>query len=127
MPYPSMICGQANRVTQAGCLQPSTTPLNSPRRTLMVQVETDFDQSLMARGIHGVPKVSPGPAMLDPSTPCERATPETALRLFLGWPARRPGNMRPSSTPLDTPRRTGLEGRELRKAGIPRHPQSGFP
>jgi hypothetical protein len=33
----------------------------------------------MARGDHGLPKVSLGPAMPNPSTPCERATPETTL------------------------------------------------
>jgi hypothetical protein len=33
----------------------------------------------MARGGHGIPKVSPGPAMPDPSTPCGRATAEMAL------------------------------------------------
>jgi hypothetical protein len=42
------------------------------------------------KGLH---KVSLGPAMPDPSTPCGRTTLETAL-----W--------RPSFTPLDTPRRT---------------------
>jgi hypothetical protein len=62
----------------------------------------------MAMGIHGLPKVSPGPAMPDPSTPCGRATPETALHQFLVWPDRKAGGLRPSSTPLDTPRRTGL-------------------
>jgi hypothetical protein len=34
----------------------------------------------MARGGHGLPKVSLGPAMPHPSTPCERATPETPRR-----------------------------------------------
>jgi hypothetical protein len=58
----------------------------------------------MARGVHGPPKVSPRPA---PSMPCGRATPEKALGLFLGWPARRAGDLRPSSTLLDTPRCTG--------------------
>jgi uncharacterized Zn-finger protein len=52
----------------------------------------------MARVIHGPAKVSPGPAMLDPSMPCGRPTPETSLQLFL----------RPSSTPSDAPRCTGL-------------------
>jgi hypothetical protein len=42
----------------------------------------------MARGIHGLPKVSPGPAMPDPSMPCKWATPKTALRPYAGrWPA----------------------------------------
>jgi hypothetical protein len=52
----------------------------------------------------------PGPTMPDPSTPCRRATPETALLSLLGWSARRAGVLRPSSTTLDTPRRTGLGG-----------------
>jgi hypothetical protein len=41
----------------------------------------------MARGIQGLPKVSPRPAMLDLSMPCGRATPEIALWPFLGRPA----------------------------------------
>jgi hypothetical protein len=32
----------------------------------------------IARGGHGFPKASLGPDMPDPSTPCGRATPETA-------------------------------------------------
>jgi hypothetical protein len=62
----------------------------------------------MARGGHGLPKVSPGPAMPYPSTPWGRATPEMNLRLFLGWLTRRASGLRPSSTPLDTPRRTPM-------------------
>jgi hypothetical protein len=46
--------------------------------------------------------------MPNPSTPCRRVTPETALWLFLGWPAHRAGGLRPSSTTLDTLRHTGL-------------------
>jgi hypothetical protein len=41
-------------------------------------------QARTARDINGLPKVSLGPAMPDPSTPCGRATPEMALRSFLG-------------------------------------------
>jgi hypothetical protein len=48
----------------------------------------------MAGGSHGLPKFSPIHAIHDPSTPCGRATPETAL-----WP---------SSTLLDTPRRAPI-------------------
>jgi hypothetical protein len=44
----------------------------------------------MARGIHGLPKVLPGPAMPNLSTPCGQVTPKTVLH--------------PSSTSLDTPR-----------------------
>jgi hypothetical protein len=59
----------------------------------------------MARGGHGLPKVSPGPAMLDPSAPCERATPQTALWPLQRWPSCKAGSLQPSSTLLDTPRR----------------------
>jgi hypothetical protein len=44
----------------------------------------DFTHERMARGGHGLPKVSPGPAMPNPSKPCGRATPETALRKICG-------------------------------------------
>jgi hypothetical protein len=46
--------------------------------------------------------------MPNPYMPCGRTTPQTALRLFGGWPAHRAGGLRPSSSPLDTPSRTGL-------------------
>jgi hypothetical protein len=62
----------------------------------------------MARNGYGLPNVSLGPAMPDPSTPFGRATLETTLRPFQGWPARRAGGLGPSSTPLDTPRPTPL-------------------
>jgi hypothetical protein len=38
----------------------------------------------MARDGHGLPKVLLGPAMPDPSTPCGRATPVTALTTISG-------------------------------------------
>jgi hypothetical protein len=41
----------------------------------------------MARGGHGLPKVSLGSAMPDPSTPCGWAIPETAVLYPLGHPA----------------------------------------
>jgi hypothetical protein len=56
----------------------------------------------MARGVRGLPKVSPGPAMPYPSMPCRRATPETALRPFQRWPAHGACSLQTSSTPLDT-------------------------
>jgi hypothetical protein len=49
----------------------------------------------MARGGHGLPKVSPESAMPYPSTPCRQATCKV-------------GGLRPSSTPLDTPRCTAM-------------------
>jgi hypothetical protein len=65
----------------------------------------------LARGGHGLPKVSLGPVMPYPSTPCRQTTPETALRLFQGWPTSRVCGLQPSSTHMDTPRRMPmLEG-----------------
>jgi hypothetical protein len=60
-----------------------------------------FVQGRLARGGHELSKVSPGPAMPDPSMPYEQATPETALWPFQGWPARRAGGLRPSSRALE--------------------------
>jgi hypothetical protein len=57
---------------------------------------------------YGLLKVLPGPAMPYPCTPCGRATPETALREFQGRHTCRAGYLKPSSTPLDTPRRTSM-------------------
>jgi hypothetical protein len=76
---------------------------------------TELLQARMARSIHGLPKVSPGPTMPNPSTPCGRATPKTASWPFLGLPARRVGGLRPSSTLLDTPRRTGLNSSDCER------------
>jgi hypothetical protein len=50
-------------------------------------------QARTGKGIHGLRKVSCGPAMTDPYMPCGRATPQTAVR------ARRAGGLRPSSSP----------------------------
>jgi hypothetical protein len=62
-----------------------------------------FDHKRMARGGHGLPKVSLGPAMPYPNTPCGLATSETALRLFQGWPVYRAGGLQPSYYPLGHP------------------------
>lgn len=77
----------------------------------------------MDKGIHGLPKVSTGSTMPDPSLPCGQATHDTALRPFLRWPAHRAGGLQPSSAPLDTLRRTGLagragRGRQVWRAGV---------
>jgi hypothetical protein len=58
----------------------------------MIPESYHYQHGRMARGGHGLPKVSPG----------------SALRPFLGWPARRAGCQRPSSTLLETPRRTPM-------------------
>jgi hypothetical protein len=56
------------------------------------KLSKNYLQARTGRGIHGLPKVSCGPAVPDPYTPCGRATPQTALRLFGvarpqgGWP-----------------------------------------
>ena len=70
----------------------------------MISVSLSLSHRRMARGGHVLPKVSPGPALPDPSTPCGRATPKTALQLFLRWPARRAGGLPPSSILLNTQR-----------------------
>jgi hypothetical protein len=64
----------------------------------------------IAWGGHGLPKVSPGPAIPDPFAPCGRATPKTALRLFRGCPTYRVGVLQPSFTLLDIPRHTPMVG-----------------
>jgi hypothetical protein len=70
---------------------------NSPRDH---QAQTQCHRR-MARGGHGLPKVSSRPALTYPSTPCGGPTPKTVLRLFLGWPAHRLGSLRRSSTLLN--------------------------
>jgi hypothetical protein len=60
----------------------------------------------MARGGHGLPKVSPGLAMLYTFWV---ATPETAV---LEMAVRKVDGLRLSSTPLDNPRRMPLLGNE---------------
>jgi hypothetical protein len=62
----------------------------------------------MARGGHGLPKVSPGPTLPNPSTPCGGATAETALQQFQGWPAPRAVSLQPSSSHFDTPSKTPM-------------------
>jgi hypothetical protein len=76
---------------------------------------TDFDcldtcpsHGRMARGGHGLPKVSLGPAMPNLSMPCGQATTEKALQPLQGWPAYKVSWLRPFSTPLDIPRRTPM-------------------
>jgi hypothetical protein len=51
--------------------------------------DNTFDHGRMARGNHGLPKVSLGLAIPDPYMLCGQATPETALRPFLGRPIGR--------------------------------------
>jgi hypothetical protein len=87
---------------RAGGLRPSSTPLDTPCHTGVVEAASrrcrgrvgtdlavtshgyDFCNGRMARGGHGLLKVSPGPAMPDPSTPCGWATPEMNKRPFQG-------------------------------------------
>jgi hypothetical protein len=70
------------------------------------------------RGGHGLPKVSSGSVMSYPFTPCRRATPETALQPFQGWPNCKAGGLRPASTLLYTPSRTPM-GRPIRQRTSP--------
>jgi hypothetical protein len=63
---------------------------------------TSYIHRCMARGSHGLPKVSPRPFMSYPSIPCGRAIPETVLQLFKEWPTHREDDLQPSSSHLDT-------------------------
>jgi hypothetical protein len=78
------------------------------RRTEEGKKERGIEHGRMARGGHGLPKVSPRPAIPYPSTPCGWAIPETAVRPVQGWSAQRLGGLRPSSTLLNTPHRTPM-------------------
>jgi hypothetical protein len=61
------------------------------------------------RVANGLPKVSPGPAMLDPSTPCVQTTPKTALRPYtVSYSLTAAGGLWLSSTPLDSSRLTPI-------------------
>jgi hypothetical protein len=84
----------------------SSNPLDTPRRTPMSSMEifgpltqrgighrvggpsprptsVCLPQAHMARGIHELPKVSPGPAMPNPSTPCRQAACGRLLALWI--------------------------------------------
>jgi len=51
---------------------------------LRLQKLRNWEHHRMAKGGHGLPQVSPRPAMPYLSTPRRQATPETALWLFQG-------------------------------------------
>jgi hypothetical protein len=55
----------------------------------------------MARGSHELPKVSLGPALPYPSSPCGRS-PENGLMAVSGVATHRVGGLWQSATPLDT-------------------------
>jgi hypothetical protein len=57
----------------------------------------------MVRCGHGLPEVEPWPVVPDPSTPCRRATPDTALWLFQRWPTHRAGGLLTCFYPLGHP------------------------
>jgi hypothetical protein len=63
----------------------------------------------MARGGHGISKVSLGDVVPVSSTLCGQATPDTASHLFQARPVQMAGNLRASSIPADTPCRTPME------------------
>jgi hypothetical protein len=73
----------------------------------------EFNHRRMARGGHGLPKVLPGPAMINRSMPCGRASPETVLWPFQGWPAQRAGGLRLSFTLLGTPCRALMSSNRI--------------
>jgi hypothetical protein len=78
----------------------------SKKSTSDTQNEAIVFHRRMAWGDHGLPKVSPRPALPNPSMPSRWATTDTALRPFLGWPAHKAGGLQLSSSLLDTPRCT---------------------
>jgi hypothetical protein len=104
-PYPSTPCKWPPAGGWPAGGRPSATSLDTPRRTPLgddvAKTRTTGKRRRLvtdshrreARGGHGA-----GPPMADPSTSCGRATPETALQPFLGWPARRAGGLMLSST-----------------------------
>jgi hypothetical protein len=76
----------------------------------------------MARGGHGVSKISLGPAMLYPFMPCGRPPLKWTYGHFRSGCPCRAGGLRPSSTLLDTPYCTPLNKRENGDGGAPRWP-----
>jgi hypothetical protein len=60
----------------------------------------------MAKGGHGLPKLSPGPAMPDHFMPCGRATPNMAVSRVARPQAERPAAI---FTLLEIPRRMPME------------------
>jgi hypothetical protein len=78
------------------------------RRNQQRQTMNSIHHRHMARGGHELPKGSLGPFMPYPSKPCGRATLEMALQLFQEYPTHRASSLRPSSTPLGTPRHTPM-------------------
>jgi hypothetical protein len=60
-------------------------------------------------------KFHPGLPYLTFLRPAGGPTPETALRLFQGWPARRSIHLQPSRSPLVTPRRMPVGGSDQSK------------
>jgi hypothetical protein len=70
-PHPQSFSKQINRgVKEAHLLSPWTRHAVHLRELLLVMF------------LNGLPIVSPGPAMSDPSTPCRRATPETKNQIW---------------------------------------------
>jgi hypothetical protein len=60
----------------------------------------DLKKGRISRGIHEIPKVSPGTTIPSPSMPCGRATPKMALLSFQGRPTHRAGGLLPAYYPL---------------------------
>jgi hypothetical protein len=85
------------------CALPCAVCAGEKRRELSVLRYSCYHRR-MARGGHGLARVSPRPAMPYPSTPVGGIP----LWPFQGWPAFRVGGLRPSSTLLDTPRCTPI-------------------
>jgi hypothetical protein len=82
----------------------TTSPVHKPAQKKNIQFGVlNPHHGRMARGGHGLPKVSPGPTLPYSSMPCRQAIPRAALPPFWGWLGCTAGGLRPSSTLLDTP------------------------
>jgi hypothetical protein len=77
-------------------------PINLDNFTVATNDPHETRHGRMARGDYGFLKVPQGTAMADPSKPCGRVSPKTAVSgvawPFQGWPAHRAGGLRQSST-----------------------------
>jgi hypothetical protein len=105
------------------CLRPFGRSGSMPKRKrklrkdCLQKTEGEGSHGRMARGGHGLPKVATGPAMPNSFMTWGRATIETALQPFQGWPAHRESGLQPSSTLFVTPRRTPMK--EVQKRTCP--------
>jgi hypothetical protein len=98
------ICTNTDGGYECGCSKGYTLDANNKT------CSDKGEQARTGRDIHGIPKVSPGPAMPNPYTPCGRATPPNCLMAV--WEVAHPQGERPAAVffPLGYPYPYGPEG-----------------